>query len=74
MTAIATRVLGTNADADDVAQEAWLRLSRVETVEDPPALPTTAITRLCLDLMRRRQIRTSGASLTCCTSAAPQRA
>jgi RNA polymerase sigma factor (sigma-70 family) len=55
--AIATRILGSRADADDVVQEAWLRLSRTGDVDDPPAWLTTVVTRLCLDQLRRRRSR-----------------
>lgn len=55
LTAIAARILGANAEADDVVQEAWLRMARAETVEDPPAWLTTVVTRLCLDQLRKRQ-------------------
>ena len=56
---IATRILGSAADADDVLQEAWLRLSRTETVDDLPAWLTTVVTRLCLDQLRRRRSRSA---------------
>lgn len=62
LTAIAARVLGTDAEADDVIQEAWLRLSSIEAVDDPPALLTTVVTRLCLDQLRRRQTRSAAES------------
>jgi RNA polymerase sigma-70 factor (ECF subfamily) len=39
--AIANRILGSEADADDVLQEAWLRLSRTGPVDDLPAWLTT---------------------------------
>ena len=55
--AIATRILRSEADADDVLQEAWLRLSRTEAVDDVPAWLTTVVTRLCLDQLRRRRTR-----------------
>ncbi len=57
LTAIATRLLGSEADADDVLQEAWLRLSEVGDVEELPAWLTTVVTRLCLDQLRRRRTR-----------------
>jgi RNA polymerase sigma-70 factor (ECF subfamily) len=57
LTAIATRILGSEADADDVLQEAWLRLSRTDDVDDPPAWLTTVVTRLCLDRLRKRRTR-----------------
>jgi len=55
--AIATRILRSEADADDVLQEAWLRLSRTGAVDDVPAWLTTVVTRLCLDQLRRRRTR-----------------
>jgi RNA polymerase sigma-70 factor (ECF subfamily) len=58
LAAIATRVLGSSADADDVLQEARLRLSRADDIDDVPAWLTTVVTRLCLDQLRRRRTRT----------------
>jgi RNA polymerase sigma factor (sigma-70 family) len=55
--AIAIRILGSEADADDVLQEAWLRLSRTDGVDDLPAWLTTVVTRLCLDQLRKRRSR-----------------
>ncbi|WP_436796329.1 sigma-70 family RNA polymerase sigma factor [Actinospongicola halichondriae] len=57
--AIAARILGSNAEADDVVQEAWLRLSFAEGVDDPPAWLTTVVTRLCLDLLRKAGTRST---------------
>ncbi|HUC36711.1 MAG TPA: sigma-70 family RNA polymerase sigma factor [Acidimicrobiales bacterium] len=57
LTAIAIRMLGSEADADDVLQETWLRLSRTHDIDDPPAWLTTVVTRLCLDHLRKRQTR-----------------
>jgi RNA polymerase sigma-70 factor (ECF subfamily) len=57
LTAIATRILGSAADADDVLQEAWLRLSRTDDIEDLPSWLTTVVTRLCLDQLRKRRTR-----------------
>ena len=57
LTAIASRILGSEADADDVVQEAWLRLSRTDDVDDLPAWLTTVVTRLCLDHLRKRRSR-----------------
>ena len=59
LTAVAIRILGSTADADDVVQEAWLRLDHANDVEDPPAWLTTVVTRLCLDQLRKRQTRSS---------------
>ncbi len=55
LTAIAVRILGSRADADDVVREAWLRLSRTESIDNVPAWLTTVVTRLCLDHLRRRR-------------------
>jgi RNA polymerase sigma factor (sigma-70 family) len=55
--AIASRILGSEADADDVLQEAWLRLSRTDNVDNLPAWLTTVVTRLCLDHLRKRRTR-----------------
>jgi RNA polymerase sigma factor (sigma-70 family) len=55
--AIASRILGSEADADDVLQEAWLRCSRTADIDDLPAWLTTVVTRLCLDHLRKRRTR-----------------
>jgi RNA polymerase sigma-70 factor (ECF subfamily) len=57
--AIAFRVLGSHADADDAVQEAWLRLARVggDSIEDLRGWLTTVTGRICLDLLRRRGTR-----------------
>lgn len=57
--AIAYRMLGSAADADDVLQEAWLRWSASprDEVSSPRAYLTTIVSRLCLDTLgsaRRR--------------------
>lgn len=57
LTGVAARILGSTAEADDAVQEAWLRLSRTDCIDDPPAWLTTVVTRLCLDRLRRRQTR-----------------
>ncbi len=59
LAAIASRILGSSTDAEDVVQEAWLRLSVTDGVEDLPAWLTTVTTRLCLDHLRKRHTRTS---------------
>ena len=56
---IATRVLGDHAEAEDVVQQAWLRLDRAVTrdgteIDNLPAWLTTVTTRLCLDRLRAR--------------------
>jgi RNA polymerase sigma factor (sigma-70 family) len=57
--AIAFRVLGSHADADDAVQEAWLRLARTGggDIEDLRGWLTTVTGRICLDVLRRRGVR-----------------
>jgi RNA polymerase sigma-70 factor (ECF subfamily) len=57
--AVAYRILGSVSDADDVVQEAWLRLNRsdTESVENMRAWLTTVVARLSLDQLRARQAR-----------------
>lgn len=52
--AIATRMLGSNADADDAVQETWLRLTRVDAseLENLDAWCTTVVSRVSLDMLR----------------------
>lgn len=54
---IAYRMLGTFGDAEDVVQEAYLRLHREPEVVSPKAFLTTVTTRLAIDQLRsaRRQ-------------------
>ena len=61
--AIAVRILGSDADADDVLQDAWLRLAHADPVDDLPAWLTTVVTRLCLDQLRKRNNRSDFESL-----------
>jgi RNA polymerase sigma factor (sigma-70 family) len=52
---LAGRVLGDHAEAEDVVQQAWLRLHRTDAeIENLPAWLTTVTTRLCLDRLRSR--------------------
>jgi len=57
--AVAQRMLGSTAEADDAVQEAWLRLSRSETAEiqNMRAWLTTVVSRICLDMLRARRVR-----------------
>lgn len=57
--AVAFRMLGSAADADDAVQEAWLRVSRADTdaVEDLDAWLTTVVARVCLNALRSRERR-----------------
>ncbi len=52
---LAARVLGDEAEAEDVVQQAWLRLHGTGSdIESLPAWLTTVTTRLCLDRLRAR--------------------
>ncbi len=52
---IATGVLGDPTEAEDVVQQAWLRLHATDaTIENLPGWLTTVVTRLCLDRLRAR--------------------
>jgi RNA polymerase sigma factor (sigma-70 family) len=55
--AIAFRIVASEADAEDVVQEAWLRCAAADLsgVRNIPAWLTTIVTRQCLDLLRRRR-------------------
>ncbi|MGN6609108.1 MAG: sigma-70 family RNA polymerase sigma factor [Jatrophihabitans sp.] len=57
--AVARQLLGSAADADDVVQEAWLRLHRTDAgeIDNLSAWLTTVVSRLCLDQLRRRAAR-----------------
>jgi len=55
LVALASRVLGDHAEAQDVVQQGWLRLNGTDTrIENLPAWLTTVVTRLCLDRLRSR--------------------
>ena len=57
--AVAQRMLGSRAEADDAVQEAWLRLNRADPsdVENLRGWLTTVVSRICLDMLRARQAR-----------------
>ena len=56
--AVAYRMLGSLSDADDVVQEAWLRLIRSDaSVENMRGWLTTIVARLSLDELRAREAR-----------------
>ncbi|HEU5369768.1 MAG TPA: sigma-70 family RNA polymerase sigma factor [Ktedonobacterales bacterium] len=57
--AVAYRILGTLAEAEDAVQESWLRLSRADTsgVENLDGWLTTVVARVCLNLLDARKAR-----------------
>lgn len=59
LTAVAQRVLGSRAEADDAVQETWLRLSRSDSdgIESLRAWLTTVVSRICLNALRSRTAR-----------------
>ncbi|BBA98952.1 putative RNA polymerase sigma factor [Actinacidiphila reveromycinica] len=59
LVAVARRMLGSRADAEDAVQEAWLRLARQDTaaIGNLAAWLTTVVGRICLDELRSRRAR-----------------
>ena len=57
--AVAYRMLGSVSEAEDAVQETWLKLSRSdsERVQNLSGWLTTALTRVCLDMLRTRRSR-----------------
>jgi RNA polymerase sigma-70 factor (ECF subfamily) len=57
--AVAYRMLGSAAEADDAVQEAWLRLHRADTseVQNLGGWLTTVVSRVALDMLRSRRSR-----------------
>jgi RNA polymerase sigma-70 factor (ECF subfamily) len=55
--AVAYRMLGSLAEADDAVQETWLRASRADSasVENVRGWLTTIISRVCLNVLRSRR-------------------
>ncbi|MFJ6673950.1 sigma-70 family RNA polymerase sigma factor [Actinosynnema sp. NPDC091369] len=57
--AVAHRMLGSAAEAEDAVQETWLRLCRVDAdgVDNLAGWLRTVLSRVCLDALRRRRTR-----------------
>lgn len=52
------RMLGSISEAEDVAQDAWLRFAAAEaTIDAPAAYLTRIVTRLCLDRLKSARMR-----------------
>jgi RNA polymerase sigma-70 factor (ECF subfamily) len=55
---VAYRMLGSVSEAEDVVQEALLRLTRQEgTIDEPAAWMTTVVTRLSINVLKSARIR-----------------
>ena len=56
---VAYRMLGSLSEADDAVQDTWLRVSRSGTdgVENLGGWLTTIVARVCLNMLRSRNIR-----------------
>jgi RNA polymerase sigma-70 factor (ECF subfamily) len=59
LNAVAYRMLGSQPEAEDAVQEAWVRLSRSDTseVDNLAGWLTTVTARVCLDMLRSRASR-----------------
>jgi len=59
VTAMAYRMLGSWAEAEDAVQEAWLRFASADLAEirEPRAWLTTVVGRICLDVLRSARVR-----------------
>jgi len=57
--AVATRILGSPAEADDALQEAWIRVDRADTndVDNMGGWLTTVVSRVCLNMLDARRRR-----------------
>jgi RNA polymerase sigma-70 factor, ECF subfamily len=57
--AVATRILGSRAEAEDALQEAWIRADRADTsqVENMGGWLTTVVSRVCLTMLDARKRR-----------------
>ena len=57
--AVAQRLLGSESEAEDAVQEAWLRLSRTDAgeIQNLGGWLTTVVSRVCLDALRSRRAR-----------------
>jgi RNA polymerase sigma-70 factor (ECF subfamily) len=57
--AVAYRILGSNGEAEDAVQEAWLHLTRsdADRIENLNGWLTTVVARVCLDMLRSHKSR-----------------
>jgi RNA polymerase sigma factor (sigma-70 family) len=59
LVAVAYRMLGSQADAEDAVQEAWLRLARQDAaaIDNLAGWLTTVVGRVCIDMLRSRKAK-----------------
>jgi RNA polymerase sigma factor (sigma-70 family) len=59
LVAVAYRMLGSQADAEDAVQETWLRLARQDasTIDNLGGWLTTVVGRVCIDVLRTRKAK-----------------
>ncbi|MFJ6558205.1 sigma-70 family RNA polymerase sigma factor [Streptomyces luteogriseus] len=59
LVAVAHRMLGSRAEAEDAVQEAWIRLARHDAaaIDNLAGWLTTVVGRVCLDVLRSRKNR-----------------
>ncbi|MEC3918007.1 sigma-70 family RNA polymerase sigma factor [Nocardia sp. CDC160] len=59
LTALAFRMLGASGEAEDAVQETWMRLSRtdIDDIRNLDGWLTTVLSRICLDVLRAREVR-----------------
>jgi RNA polymerase sigma factor (sigma-70 family) len=62
--ALAYRMLGSLAEADDAVQDAWLRVGRADAgeIDNLGGWLTTTVARLCLNVLQARRVRARQAS------------
>lgn len=74
--ALAFRMLGNASDAEDVVQDAWLRLASadVDSIENLEGWLTTVVARASLDLLRSRTVRSEHPLDAITATPAPARA
>lgn len=63
LVAVAYRMLGSHADAEDAVQEAWIRLARQDatTIDNLAGWLTTVVGRVCIDVLRSRKTKPQAA-------------
>jgi RNA polymerase sigma factor (sigma-70 family) len=55
--AVAGRMLGSTAEADDAVQETWLRFSKADGIDNLESWLRTVVSRVSLDMLRSRKAR-----------------